>query len=128
MHLSYEDSTVETLGQWDPTDIEPIMKVYEAIDGVLVRLVFHTRLEDNCLRRQNIDLISVEVVANTSQPQTPGDFVSDHSNSCDPESASMEETISRCEGCGRWKCSNSTLRRKSMVETFDCSRPGQVSR
>lgn len=128
MHLSYEDSTVETLGQWDPTDRDSILKIYDAIDGVLIRLIFHTRLEDDCLRKPQIELVSVEDTATSWQPQLQGEGANDHANSCDYELASVENSVSVCGSCGSSKCCDSTLRLKSMLKTFNCSQPGQVSR
>lgn len=128
MHLSYDDSTVETLGQWDPTDRNSIMKIYDAMDGVLLRLSFHTRLENDCLRQPQIERISIEVTANTPQLQGRGEVTSDHANSCDPDLEVMEESVSRCGSCGRSRCRDSTLRRQTMVKTFHCYQPGQVSR
>lgn len=127
MHLTYEDSTVETLGQWDPRDKESIMKIYNANDGYLSRLVFSTRLEDNCLRRPQIELISVEVTANKSQPLSPGEDASDRADSFDPEIASTGESAS-CGRCRSLDCCNSTLRRESMLKAFRCSQPGQVGK
>lgn len=121
MYLSYADSTVETLGQWDPTDRDSILKIYGAIDGVLITLVFHTRLADECLRKPQIERISAEVTANTSQPWVPEDAASDYANSCDSE-------VSFCGSCGSSKCCDSQLRRKTLVKAFRCSQPGQVSK
>lgn len=128
MYLSYAELTVETLGQWDPTDIDSILKIYDAIDGVLITLVFFTRLEDECLRKPQIERVSVEVTANTSQPWVPGEATSDHANSCDPELASTEEPVSFCGSCGSSKCCDNKLRRNSMIKAFRCSQPGQVSK
>lgn len=129
MHFSYEDSTVETLGQWDPADRDSIVKIYDSIDGILIRLIFHSRLEDNCLRRPQIELVSVQVAANSWQSELSGEAVSDHANSCDYHLASMGmgEFGPFCRRCGGSKCCDSTLRRESIIKSFGCSQPGQVS-
>lgn len=127
MHLTYEDSTVECLGQWDPRDKDSILKIYNANDGVISRLVFHIRLVDECLRKPQIELISVEVTDNTSQPLPPGEAASDHAKSFDPEIESTRE-LPACRRCGSSNCSSSTLRRENMFKAFRCSQPGQVSK
>lgn len=127
MHLTYEDSTVESLGQWDPTDKDSMLKIYNASDGHLSRLVFHIRLVENCLRKPQIELISVEVTANAPQPLPPGAAASDHANSFDPEIASSGGLAS-CRRCGSSNCCSSTIRRENMFKAFRCSQPAQVSK
>lgn len=129
MHLSYEDLTVETLGQWDPVDRDSILRVYDATDGVLLSLTFYTRLGDDCLEKPQIESISAEVTANSWQPQLPAEATSDDTDSGDPEAAStdMDEYGAFCHSCGSSKCCDSTLRDERTVKTFNCSQPGQVS-
>lgn len=94
--------------------------------------MFHTRLEDDCLRQPQIALIYAEVMTahNASQSGVPGEAaMSDHANSCDPdELASMEERVdSVCGSFGRSKCRDNILQRKTMVKAFCCGIPSQVS-
>lgn len=128
MYLSYADSSSEALGQWDPTDTDSILKIYDAIDGVLNTLVFYTRLEDDCLKQPQIERVSAEVSPNTSQPWVPREATSDLAGIHDPESASMGELAPVCRRCRRSKCRDPERRRRTMVKAFPCSQPGQVSK
>lgn len=128
MYLSYADSSSEALGQWDPTDTDSILKIYDAIDGVLNTLVFYTRLEDDCLNQPQIERVSAEVSQNTSQPWVPREATSGLADVCDPEPASTEEPVPVCGCCGNSDCRDPERRRRAVVKAFRCPQPGQVSK
>lgn len=67
LFLRYNDSASEALGQWDPLDQDSISQLYDATDGILMRLNFHTASEvynDFGWTRLIIKNITVEVTDN----------------------------------------------------------------
>ncbi|ROV98720.1 hypothetical protein VMCG_06793 [Cytospora schulzeri] len=93
--LRYNDLTAETLGQWDPFDEESITPLYDAADGVLMRLNFHVAREvynEFGHTREIMKDITVEV---TDSPW---------------EYQALENQPARVD---------------SWIETFDCYRPKQ---
>lgn len=42
LFLRYNDSTAEALGQWDPLEESSISRLYDAANGILMRINFHT--------------------------------------------------------------------------------------
>lgn len=74
LFLRYKDSTTETLGQWDPLDQNSISLLYDAADGILMRLNFHTAREVlNNLGGTRVIMkdITVEVTGSPWEYQAP---------------------------------------------------------
>lgn len=99
--IRYRNATAETLGQWDPFDQGSISQLYDASDGILMRINFHISrkalyyLQEYQGMRVNIKEITVEVTDN------PWEFEA-------PKGQPAGEDL--------------------LIKTFDCYRPNQVSK
>lgn len=117
MHLLYSDSTVETLGQWDPIDKTSASTIYDAADGILMRLIYHIRLDRGCLRLPHIEHISAHAATSPWRYEPPEDV--------EPSSQNIPKSAWEM-GC--YECSDRYhMQREIVIKCFDCYKPGQVS-
>lgn len=65
LFIRYSDSSVATLGQWDPLGKGSVSELYKAADGFLMRLHFHTVTD----RGKTVQDITVDVTDNPWEHQ-----------------------------------------------------------
>lgn len=112
LRIVHLDKTIETIGQWDPRDTESISKIYDASEGLLMRLTFHM---ENADRLRYVENITVEVADN------PRDY-----QPLDGTSLVLIDPPTRRWGKpGDERCYVPEI--QSNTRTFDCTQSGQVS-